>query len=232
MLRLHKAVTLLTRGSRPLLRTPQFSFSKGLKQAEKQLIQSLNTEINYEEEDQNQENIEFEEKFLANHNWELLVSEDSTRLELKKQVDRTTVRVVYAAKLPEENPEVEGENQEEAEQNEPNFTEFQVIVDNHNNANKLIVDVASYNGEININGAFITSEVDTFLANRSAMFTTEKYTGPMFESLDEKLQDTMANYLKNLGIDEDLAVFVESSAANHEDKLYKKWLKELKEFLH
>ena len=231
MLRLQKAVTLLTRTQKPLLRTPAFSFGKGLKQAEKQLIQSLNTEINYEDEEQEEQTSEFEEKFLANHNWELISSDASTKMELRKQIDRATVRVVYNAKMPEDQDMPEEENQEEP-QHEQNFMEFMVVVDNHNNANKLVVDMAAFNGELNVNGLFTTPDVEYFLANRSAMFTTDKYTGPMFDSLDEKLQDTVLSYLKNLGVDEDLAVFIESSSVNQEQQLYKKWLKDFREFLH
>ena len=231
MLRLQKAISLLTRTSKPLGRAPFFSFSQNLKKAEKQLLQNIDTEIKYEQEEQ-EEPSEFEEKFLTANNWQLITHEDSTRMELKKQIDRTTLKVIYHAKLPDsEQNAPEAENQPEGSEQEQNFIEFLVVVDNHNNTHKLILDLAAINGEININGAFSTNEIEGFISNKSALFTTDKYTGPFFESLDEKLQDAMLNYVKDLGINEDLAVFIESSSIAQEQKLYKKWLQDFKEFL-
>lgn len=37
--------------------------------------------------------------------------------------------------------------------------------------------------------------------------------------------------MNSLGIDEDLAVFVESSSLEHEETLYKNWLKRLESFV-
>ncbi len=41
----------------------------------------------------------------------------------------------------------------------------------------------------------------------------------------------MLGYLNELGVNEDLAVFVENSSLEHEQKLYNEWLKKFDEFL-
>ena len=43
-------------------------------------------------------------------------------------------------------------------------------------------------------------------------YITTEYTGPLFESLDENVQDKILGFLNSLGIDEDLAVFLETSS--------------------
>ena len=232
MLRLKKTINLLTRGSRSIVRAPIFAFGKELKSSEKHLIQSLNTELNYEDETQEKEVGDFEEKFMASHNWELIASDSSTKMELKKQIGRTTVRVIYSAKLPEDQDMQEEQQQGEEQNTDQNIIDFLVVVDNHNNPNKLIVDMAAFNGELNVNAVLFSSDVESLLSNKAALFNTEKYVGPSFDSLDEKLQDSFYDYLKNLGIDEDLATFIESSSVNQEEVLYKKWLKDFRDFLH
>ena len=226
MLRLTTAVSRLA----TLRRAPAFAFSRELKTAEKQLAQSISTELSYEEGEADAESADFEQRFLANNAWQLHASEESARLELRRQLDRTTVRVLYSARMPEEEPEApEGEQAEEMP--EPEYDDFTVVVDNHNNADKLVLQLVAFNGQIEVQSAFTTPDAESFAANKAALFTTDRYTGPAFDSLDERLQDAVLAYLKSLGVDEDLAVFVSSSAAAHEQKLYKKWLADFKHFL-
>lgn len=51
------------------------------------------------------------------------------------------------------------------------------------------------------------------------------YRGPTYDNLDEGLQDEILNFLAERGVDEDMALFVVSYAAEKEEKEYQNWLK-------
>ncbi len=211
---------------------PRRPFSKVLRDAEKNLVQSLNSEIQYEEAENTQEESEFSSEFLSKGQWTANFSEDSTKMTLKKQVDRTTVTVLYHARVPEDpENEMKEENENEKEEDFQSYVEFQVILDNHNNKEKLVADLISFNGEINVNGLFLTENADAVLNDKPALDGADVYTGPSFESLDERIQDNVLDYLKGLGVNEDLAVFIETTSYEQEGRLYLKWLRTMKDFL-
>ena len=211
---------------------PKRPFSKVLRDAEKNLVQSLNSEIQYEEAENKQEDTEFNSEFIKKGQWTTNFSEDSTKMTLKKQVDRTTVTVVYHARVPEDpENEMKEENENDKEEDFQSYVEFQVVLDNHNNKEKLVADLLAFNGEINVNGLFLTNNAEAILGDRSALYGSDMYTGPSFETLDERIQDNVLDYLKGLGINEDLAVFIETTSLEQESKLYLKWLRTMKDFL-
>lgn len=96
---------------------------------------------------------------------------------------------------------------------------------------KMILEMVSIDGEMNINSLFTTKKPDAYLENKSYVLTGSEYNGPIFDSLDENLQDKILGYLNALGINEDLALFIESSSLEHESKLYNQWLKNFEKFL-
>ena len=57
------------------------------------------------------------------------------------------------------------------------------------------------------------------------------YTGPDFSTLDERIQTALSEYLDGYGINEHLAAFVECMSLDKDQRLYMRWLTELKEFV-
>ena len=57
------------------------------------------------------------------------------------------------------------------------------------------------------------------------------YKGPKYEELDLKIQDSVAEYLEERGINEYLAIFICMYADYKEQKEYVKWLKQYQKFL-
>lgn len=56
------------------------------------------------------------------------------------------------------------------------------------------------------------------------------YSGPSFSMLDENLQVTFEEYLESKGINSELAEFITSYSEFKEEKEYRKWLGDVKEF--
>jgi complement component 1 Q subcomponent-binding protein len=56
------------------------------------------------------------------------------------------------------------------------------------------------------------------------------YGGPVFDHLDEKLQDAFYAYLTDRNIDEDLCYFIMSYSREKEQKEYQNWLQKLMKF--
>ena len=232
MFRLTRKITkkTLSKLTSNLNKIPKYQFSS-ISTDKSDLREVLNNEITYETEEVGQSENEFLEKFMSETDWEYKSSLDCTKLELTKTVDNQKVTVVFSAKSPDYQPE-EGEekNPSEEEQQEQNYTDFMVIVDNQNKS-QIVFELLSVDGEISVNNVFPTTEGESFLMNKTLSYTTTQYTGPLFETLDENLQDKVMGYLNSLGVNEDLSVFIETASQEHESQLYKKWLEDFRDFL-
>ena len=57
------------------------------------------------------------------------------------------------------------------------------------------------------------------------------YAGPEFTTLDERIQTSLAEYFQGYGVNEHLCAFVECMSLDKDQRLYMKWLANLKEFL-
>ena len=60
---------------------------------------------------------------------------------------------------------------------------------------------------------------------------TDAYLGPEFSTLEEKLQDEFINYFNSLGVNNELASFIQVLAVDRDQRLYLKWLKDVNNFL-
>ncbi len=215
-----------------MMKINRFNFCKKNDYSEnlKEIIQN---EIYYEKEEAEKESSqEFNDSFLSKTSWKFSAPEDSTKITLEKTVDNKKITVVYSAKAPNyQNEEEIQENQEnEEEMNESNYLEFMVLVDSLK-GNQLVIELVTIDGEITVNNIFPTKMGEEYTKNKTLSFISAEYNGPLFESLDENLQDKMLGFLNSLGINEDLAVFIESTAVEHEQTLYVKWLENFKDFL-
>ena len=57
------------------------------------------------------------------------------------------------------------------------------------------------------------------------------YAGPDFSTLDERIQTALTEYLGGYGVDEHLCAFVECVTLDKDQRLYMKWLANLKQFV-
>lgn len=57
------------------------------------------------------------------------------------------------------------------------------------------------------------------------------YLGPDFSSLNEEIQEGLGQYLIECGLDQETAAFIELMSLDKEQRLYLKWLQEVKSFV-
>ena len=59
----------------------------------------------------------------------------------------------------------------------------------------------------------------------------EAYGGPVFDQLEESLQDAFYDYLEDRGINDDMCFFVLTYSGHKEQQEYKYWLNNLLQFV-
>jgi len=125
---------------------------------------------------------------------------------------------------PEMEMEAEGEDKPEAPQDETDFT---ISVTSEGGANGMQYYCNTQQGE---GHRFIIGSVKTWTSveERDSM---SAYNGPDFEDLDNSLQESMDEYLAEIGITDEIYDFIDGSAVDKELKEYMRWLENLKEFM-
>ena len=214
-----------------LFRTPLRFFSDPIKfldyhNSEFELSQELHKEL--KQEVPNQEREDYIHNFLTKNEWTMETSNTTTRITLKKSVDNCQVKIYYDAKFPAEKVEDETETPDEQTEND-DYLEFFVLLDK-NKENQILLDVFSVDGELVLNGILVSPEAGAVMEKKTAGMSN-LYNGPAFDSLDDVLQDKILNWVKTLGINEELAGFVEESAYHQEGIMYKEFLEKFELFL-
>jgi complement component 1 Q subcomponent-binding protein, mitochondrial len=201
----------------------------------KRLAKSLEKEYEYEKSQYKVD--ESVTPFLKESGFDLIDLEGTTRITLKKKIHGNEVEVTFSARSPygldQEDSAEKGEKKEEEEDEQPeseeNGTEFQVLIKKSGRKEGLIYECVSSQSEIQINTVVYNDDVSSI--SRFSTYASPEYRGPEFDTLDEKLQTAFVEYMKTHGIDEDLAVFVETYSLDKEHRLYMEWLNNMKEFV-
>lgn len=168
--------------------------------------------------------------FLQNKGFQLEEQDSIIDLTLRKTVDDREVVVTFQARSPDglmEDEEMQQSQEDPA--NSASYAEFQVAVDKGGQG--LLFECMASNSEIRVKNVVASEDLKTTVKTSSFVETQKEYRGPEFEGLDEELQRAFLEYLKSLGVDEDLATFVESYSLDKEQRLYMDWLHKVKEFV-
>ena len=198
----------------------------------KRLAKALEKEFDYEESQYKVD--ESVAPFLQESGFEITDLEGSTQVSLKKVVHGNEVLVTFNARSPYENEEAnegqEGEEAEAEDQAQDNSTDFQVSIRKVGKKEGLLYECVSSQSEIHVNNIMYSEDLDA--AERISTYTASgEYRGPDFTTLDDKLQNAFVEYLKTHGVNEDLAVFVETYSVDKEHRLYMEWLGRMKNFV-
>ena len=205
-------------------------------------MKSIALEHEHEEEESGPAQTGIDNKisdFIQTNGWTFHIEQTSTRITMEKSVGDLKVKVLTSVKAanPEEaeasEEKNEDENEEEDDKLNPDdkYVDFLVLIERSGKSETLMFDIFSYEGEIIINNFYTTSDAETLVNNRMKYMQSENYTGPQFDSLDEKVQTSTANFLKTLGIDSTLSTFLEEVSHDLEQRYYMAWLQDLKSFL-
>ena len=132
-------------------------------------------------------------------------------------------------------PEDEGRTDDEENPQDfgaENFCDFTVFISKKGNEKVgLIFDCSSVETEISINNIQYTEDMEKLKKMNRFDRGFEMYAGPDFNSLDERLQTGITEYLQGYGVNEHLAAFVELQSLDKDQRLYMTWLKDVKDFL-
>lgn len=169
--------------------------------------------------------------FLQDKGFQLEEQDNSVLLTLRKTVEDREVVVHFQARSPEGGAEEEEENQQQQEDaaNAGSYAEFQVVI--NKGGQGLLFECMASNSEIRVTNVIPADDVSSVERVSSFITTHKDYRGPDFEGLDEELQKAFLEYLKSVGVDEDLATFVESYSLDKEQRLYVDWLGKVKNFI-
>ena len=196
----------------------------------KRLVKALEKEMEYEQSQNHLD--ESVSPFLQESGFEIADLEGSTQVLLKRKVFGNEVEVSFNARSPhndDDEPQAEGDEAQEEEQHD-HSTDFQVTIRKAGKKSGLIYECISAQSEIHVNNIAYSENVDD-MEKITSFIGGPEYRGPEFSTLDEKLQTAFVEYLKTHGINEDLAVFVETYSLDKENRLYIEWLGKTKKFV-
>lgn len=197
--------------------------------ASARLVKSIEKEIEFEHSQYKVD--ESVAPFLQESGFDIEDLEGSSLITLRKLALNFDVEVTFAARAPvvkDEAEENEGETQDF--ETPENYAEFQVTVKGQGGKEALIFECNSVDSEISVNNIVHTQNLQN--TERTSSFNNrEEYRGPDFGTLDEKLQNAFVEFLKSLGINEDLAIFVENYSLDKEQRLYMEWLQRMNSFV-
>jgi complement component 1 Q subcomponent-binding protein len=190
----------------------------------------LKTEL--EHETQNYSPVDKAEltQFHQNTKFNFSEKENTINMELKKTHGNYDVTVNFQARppMPQEDTPQQGEG--EQEKGPADFTEFLVRVVKKGGKSGLLVTGSTIDNSYEFQKVEFAEDVDELYNNYIQQKQVDIYTGPDFNSLDERLQAEFNDFLSSLGINEELASFINVLAQDKDQRLYKRWLENVNKF--
>lgn len=95
----------------------------------------------------------------------------------------------------------------------------------------MIVEATSIDSEVTFNNVQMSDTVHKDAEINRFERQLSQYGGPDFSTLDERIQTALTEYLSGYGVDEHLCAFVECVTLDKDQRLYMKWLANLKKFV-
>jgi complement component 1 Q subcomponent-binding protein len=171
------------------------------------------------------------ETFFKNSNFKFAESDNTTKMELRKSEAGYDIIVNFAAKPPFPQDEAAPENPEEKQPE--NMTEFSVRLSKKGEKNGMLIDATLIDASFEFNSVQYHEDVnqayDQFYVQNKM---TDTYTGPEFNTLDERVQAEFSEFLSSVGINEELGSFMQVLSVDKDQRLYLEWLRNVKKFLH
>jgi len=189
------------------------TFSAGASKA----AQVLESELKHEE-GQYEKPKELQ-NFLKNSPFKFVETEGDVNMALERELGEKTVRVEFQLSSPMFS---EGEEEGEAEES----TELSISVEGKDGAGMTFF-CSTQTGE---DHRYVIGNVKTY-ASAEEKDSITSYNGPDFEDLDEKLQESLDEYLAELGMSSEVCDFVDATASDKEQREYTRWLKLTKQFM-
>lgn len=123
--------------------------------------------------------------------------------------------------------EGQGENQQDAPPPPTDETDFTVTIQTESGEKGLTYFCNTQQGE---GHRFIVGNVKTW-SSAEERDSVGAYSGPDFEDLESSLQESMDEYLTEIGVTDEIYDFIDGSAIDKELREYMRWLENLKDFM-
>ena len=133
--------------------------------------------------------------------------------------------------MPEDEPEEQQEGEEQQPGDTDNYCDFTVLISDLQQKKGMIVEATNIDSEVTFNNVQMSSDVKKDAAVNRFERQLNQYGGPDFSTLDERIQTALTEYLSGFGVDEHLCAFVECITLDKDQRLYMKWLANLKDFV-
>ncbi len=111
------------------------------------------------------------------------------------------------------------------------MTEFTVRIVKKGGKNGFLLDASTMDTSFEFNTLQYSENVEGLFSDYLNQKPVDTYTGPAFNSLDERLQSEVTDFLTALGINEELMSFMNVMSVDKDQRLYLKWLKNVQNFL-
>ncbi len=151
-------------------------------------------------------------------------TEDNAQIVLRKRVGGNEIEISYSAKDQEIVPEIEGE---EVNGDSALVVPF-IIKVRTKRGSGLVFDCDTSRQEIKIYRVMKLEDYEKYVELPTHEKRNLEYLGPCFPNLGDKVQDGFTKLLESMGINEDVLEYIEKSAVEKEQKLYLRWIDNIK----
>jgi hypothetical protein len=170
--------------------------------------------------------------FLTSLNFSLQESEASPEVKLLKTQDDFNLEVTFKARLPHKR---QHDDAYELEGSLVNYNQFQVLLMKTASPLQMMLDCSVVNSKYSVDGLYIAKDFSKVPRDQLGSYCCETYKGRPLKMLRpvrarQPLLKHITAYLRVLGVDDQLAIFIDSYSIDKESRLYLKWLSRVNEF--
>jgi hypothetical protein len=110
------------------------------------------------------------------------------------------------------------------------MTEFIVRIIKKGTSKGVLIDASSIDTSYEFNSIQYSEDVNALHNDYINQRTVDNYTGPAFNTLDDRLQTEFTEFFGSLGINEELMSFINVLSVDKDQRLYLRWLKNVHKF--
>ena len=193
---------------------------------EGELIGSLDKEYAFERE--NYSEVTEKAEFLKTKGFELTETPNGIDMLLTREFDTKTVEITFKAKQTNEEEDIDDYNDDDDEEHAV-YTDFTVYI--HEDNKGLVYECSCSDTEVSISNVYLTNDVISHKKIPSIERGDYLYLGPDYASLSSNVQNGLAGYLIDAGLDQQTVAFIEVMSLDKEQRLYLNWIQGLKTFV-
>ena len=141
--------------------------------------------------------------FLDNSGFQYKDTQDGIKMTLQKSVGDKEVTIEFEARqpLPDDMPEQEGEDHEDDLPSE-NYCDFTVYIKDSGSKKGMVVEATTMDTEIAFNNVMLADDIEAVRKMQRFERSMQEYNGPDFTTLDERIQNSLTEYLEGFGVDD------------------------------